>query len=255
LFFESQVREDRPIPELLRADYTYLNEQLARHYGVTDVYGSRFRRVTWPDDRRHGLLGQASVLTVTSYANRTSVVLRGKWVLETLLGAPPPAPPPNVPPLKESDRSNPTTLRERMEQHRANPACATCHTRMDPLGFALEHFDAIGQWRERDGGVAIDATISRDGLTARSPKEFREMLLRGHDFVRTVTEKMLTYALGRGVDYYDAPVVRQLVRDLDRDEYRWSALVLGIVRSRPFQMRRALGEGDTVKIAAVAERR
>ena len=255
LFFESQVREDRPIPELLRADYTYLNEQLARHYGVTDVYGSRFRRVTWPDDRRHGLLGQASVLTVTSYANRTSVVLRGKWVLETLLGAPPPAPPPNVPPLKESDRSNPTTLRERMEQHRASPVCATCHTRMDPLGFALEHFDAIGQWRERDGGVPIDATIARDGLTARSPKEFREMLLRGDDFVRTVTEKMLTYALGRGVDYYDAPVVRQLVRDLDRDEYRWSALVLGIVRSRPFQMRRALGEGETVKVAAVAERR
>src|SRR5262249_5721188 len=178
LFFESQVREDRPIPDLLRANYTYLNEQLARHYGIKDVYGSRFRRVPWPDDRRQGLLGQASVLTVTSYANRTSVVLRGKWVLETLLSAPPPAPPPNVPPLKESDRSNPTTLRARMEQHRANPVCATCHMRMDPLGFALEHFDAIGQWRETDGGVSIDATISQDGITVRSPKEFREMLLR-----------------------------------------------------------------------------
>jgi hypothetical protein len=160
-----------------------------------------------------------------------------------------------VPPLKESDRSKPTTLRERMEQHRANAVCATCHTRMDPLGFALEHFDAIGQWREADGGVPIDASIARDGLTVRSPKDFREMLLRGDDFVRTVIEKLLTYALGRGVDYYDAPLVRQLVRDLAREEYRWSELVLGIVRSRPFQMRRAVGEDETVKIAAAADRR
>ena len=255
LFFESQVREDRPIPELLRADYTYLNEQLARHYGVTGVYGSRFRRVTWPDDRRQGVLGHASVLTVTSYANRTSVVLRGKWVMETLLGAPPPAPPPNVPPLKESDRAKPTTLRERMEQHRANPVCATCHTRMDPLGFALEHYDAIGRWREMDGGVPIDATISRDGITVRNAKDFRDMLLRGNDFVHTVAEKMMTYALGRGVEYYDAPAVRRLVRDLKQDEYRWSALVLGVVRSLPFQMRRAVGDGETVKIVAAAEAR
>jgi hypothetical protein len=250
LFFESQLREDRPIPELLRADYTYLNELLARHYGVKGVYGSRFRRVTWPDDRRHGVLGQASVLTVTSYANRTSVVLRGKWVMETLLGAPPPAPPPNVPPLKESTRTNPATLRARMEQHRANPVCATCHTRMDPLGFAMEHFDAVGQWRENDGGLPIDATISLDGVTVRNPKEFREMLLRGDHFVRTVTEKMLTYALGRGVEYYDAPLVRQLVRDLEPDEFRWSALVLGIVRSGPFQMRRALPADTGQKSAA-----
>ena len=151
LFFESQVREDRPMQELLRADYTFLNEQLARHYGINDVYGSHFRRVTLTDERRHGLLGQASVLTVTSYADRTSVVLRGKWVLENLLGAPPPPPPPNVPPLKENDgRSKPTALRERMEQHRNNPVCASCHARMDPLGFALEHFDAIGSWREND---------------------------------------------------------------------------------------------------------
>jgi mono/diheme cytochrome c family protein len=254
LFFESQVREDRPIPDLLRADYTYLNELLARHYGVKGVYGSRFRRVTLPDDRRQGVLGQASVLTVTSYANRTSVVLRGKWVLETLLGAPPPAPPPNIPPLRESTKTNPTTLRARMEQHRANAVCATCHTRMDPLGFALEHFDAVGQWRESDSGLPIDATISLDGVTVRNPKEFREMLLRGDDFVRTVTEKMLTYALGRGVEYYDAPVVRQLVRDLERDESSWSALVLGIVRSRPFQMRRALAD-DTGQKTAAAERR
>ena len=149
LFFESQVREDRPVPELLTAGYTYLNEHLARHYGLDDVYGSRFRRVPWTDDRRHGLLGHGSLLTVTSYANRTSVVLRGKWVLENLLGTPPPAPPPNVPPLEENDAAGtPTSLREKMEQHRSNPVCASCHTEMDPLGFALENFDAIGRWRE-----------------------------------------------------------------------------------------------------------
>ena len=240
LFFESQVREDRPIPELLRADYTYLNEQLARHYGVDDIYGSRFRRVEWTDDRRHGLLGQASLLTVTSYANRTSVVLRGKWVLENMLGAPPPPPPPNVPPLAESDRSNPTSLRERMEQHRSSPVCASCHTRMDPLGFAMEHFDAVGRWRETDGGAEINATIELDGQTIDSPRAFREALLdTGDEFVRTVTEKLLIYALGRGVDYYDAPTIRQIVRDLARDDYRWSALVTGIVASQPFQMRRA----------------
>ena len=160
LFFESQARGDRPVPELLTADYTYLNEQLARHYGVDDVYGSRFRRVTLDDDRRHGLLGHASLLTITPYANRTSVVLRGKWVLENLLGAPPPPPPPNVPPLEENDPAGePTSLREKMEQHRSNPVCASCHAKIDPLGFALEHFDAIGQWRETDGGAVIDATI------------------------------------------------------------------------------------------------
>jgi mono/diheme cytochrome c family protein len=254
LFFESQVRADRPIHDLLSADYTYLNELLARHYGVKGIYGSRFRRVTWPDDRRQGLLGHASVLTVTSYANRTSVVLRGKWVLETLLGAPPPAPPPNVPPLKESTRANPTTLRARMEQHRANAVCATCHTRMDPLGFALEHFDAVGQWRERDSGLPIDAAIAFDGKIVRNTKQFREMLLEGDAFVRTVTEKLMTFALGRGVEYYDAPAVRRLVRDLERDGFRWSALVQGIVASQPFRMRRASG-GDEVKIAAAAERR
>ena len=243
LFFESQVREDRPIPELLRADYTYLNEQLARHYGVDDIYGSRFRRVAWPDDRRHGLLGHASLLTVTSYANRTSVVLRGKWVLENLLGAPPPAPPPNVPPLKENDGTGtPTSLRERMEQHRSNPVCASCHTRMDRLGFALEHFDAIGRWRDTDGGAEIDATITLNDQPVDSPQAFREALLgQGTEFLRTVTEKLLTYALGRGVMYYDAPTVRQLVRDMAQDDYRWSTLVLGIVNSMPFQMRQASG--------------
>ena len=240
LFFRSQVREDRSIQDLLRADYTFLNEQLARHYGVDDLYGSHFRRVTWNDDRRHGLLGHASLLTVTSYANRTSVVLRGKWVLETLLGAPPPPPPANVPPLAENDRRAPTSLRERMEQHRSSPVCASCHARMDPLGFAMEHFDAIGRWRERDGGAEINATITWKGDTIDSPRAFREALLASSDeFISTVSERLMTYALGRGVAYYDAPTLRQIVRDLERNDHRWSSLILGVVTSEPFQMRRA----------------
>jgi hypothetical protein len=249
LFFQSQVREDRPVRELLSADYTFLNEQLARHYGIDDLYGSHFRRVTWNDDRRHGLLGHASLLTVTSYANRTSVVLRGKWVLENLLGAPPPPPPANVPPLAENDRRQPTSLRERMEQHRSSPVCASCHARMDPLGFALEHFDAVGKWRERDGGADINATITWKGETIDSPRAFREALLAsGDEFILTVIEKLMTYALGRGVDYYDAPTIRRIARDLARDDYRWSSLVLGIVGSDPFQMRRA--PDDAALVAA-----
>jgi hypothetical protein len=241
LFFASQVREDKPIQDLLRANYTFLNEQLARHYGIENLYGSHFRRVTLDDERRHGLLGQASVLTTTSYENRTSVVLRGKWVLENLLGAPPPPPPPNVPPLKENDgKSKPTALRERMEAHRNNPVCASCHNRMDPLGFALEHFDAVGQWRETDTGAAINSAIEMAGQKIDSPKAFREALLSNTDeFVHTVTEKLLTYALGRGLDYYDAPTVRKIVADLERNEYRWSSLIVGIVESTPFRMRRA----------------
>ena len=212
---------------------------------MDDIYGSRFRRVELEDDRRHGLLGHASILTITSYANRTSVVLRGKWMLENILGAPPPAPPPNVPPLEENDPAGePTSLREKMEQHRSNPVCASCHAMIDPLGFALEHFDAIGQWRETDGGAAISATIEWQGQTIDSPRAFREALLgRGSTFVQTVTEKLLTYALGRGVDYRDAPAVRELVRDLARDEYTWSSLIAGIVSSAPFQMRQAASHG------------
>ena len=249
LFFRSQVQEDRPMTDLLRADYTFLNEQLARHYGIDDLYGSHFRRVTWTDDRRHGLLGHASLLTVTSYANRTSVVLRGKWVLENLLGAPPPPPPPNVPPLAENDRQQPTSLRERMELHRASPVCASCHARMDPLGFALEHFDAIGRWRETDGGAEINATITWKGETIDSPRVFREALLAsGDEFILTVIEKLMTYALGRGVDYYDAPTIRRIARELARDDYRWSSLVLGIVESDAFQMRRA--PEDAARVAA-----
>ncbi len=241
LFFESQVREDRPIDELLRADYTFLNEQLADHYGVTGIYGNRFRRTAWTDDRRHGLLGHASVLTVTSYANRTSVVLRGKWVLETLLGSPPPPPPPNVPPLAENDRRNPSSLRDRMEQHRSSPVCASCHQRMDPLGFAMEHFDAIGRWRETDGGAEINSTITLSDVVIDHPRAFREALLSDGDneFVRTVTEKLLTYALGRGVAYYDAPAIRRITGVLKNHNYRWSSLITAVVASDPFQKRRA----------------
>ena len=249
LFFESQVREDRSVLELLRADHTFLNEPLARHYGVPGVYGSHFRRVPVTDPTRRGLLGQGSILTVTSYANRTSVVLRGKWVLETLLGAPPPPPPPDVPDLEENARGEaPKSLRERMERHRESPVCASCHAPMDPFGFALENFDATGRWRDTDGGAAIDVTTTLvDGGTIDGPAGLHEYLLsRRNEFLRTVTEKLLSYALGRSLEYYDAPAVRRIVREAARDDYRWSSLVLGVVRSVPFQMRRAPDDGGLV---------
>ena len=251
LFFESQVREDRPITELMTADYTYLNERLARHYGINDIYGPRFRRVTLTDERRKGLLGQGSVLTVSSYAHRTSVVLRGKWVLENLLGAPPPAPPPNVPPLKENDgRSKPTALRERMEAHRANPVCSACHARMDPLGFALEHYDAIGKWRDSDMGAEINSTINWSGVTVDSPKALREAIVnKGVDYRANVVEKLMTYALGRGVDFADAPTVRTIVKDLETKQNKWSALVVSVITTPQFQMRRATGSAP-VTLAA-----
>ena len=241
LFFQSQVREDRPIPELLKANYTYLNQRLAEHYGVRDVLGSHFRRVTLTNEDRFGLLGQASILTVTSYNDRTSVVRRGYWVLDTLLGAPPPPPPPNVPPLKENTPGQkPKALRERMEQHRNNAICANCHARMDPLGFALEHYDAVGRYRETDGGATIDSQIKYQGHNVTSPKDFRDALLGlGDEFVRTVSEKLTTYALGRGLNTDDAPFVRQLVRNLKQSEYKWSTLVFSIVKSDQFQMRAA----------------
>jgi hypothetical protein len=234
-----------------------LNEQLAQHYGISNIYGSHFRRVTLTDENRFGLLGQASILTITSYADRTSVVLRGKWVLENLLGAPPPPPPPNVPPLKENTPgAKPTALRERMEQHRESPVCSSCHARMDPLGFALEHFDAVGQFRANDRGAAINSNITLDGKDITSPKEFREALLaagHGREFVGNVVEKLMTYALGRGVTERDAPIVRELVRDLEKNDYRWSELVQQIVRSTPFQMRTAAGP-ETTTAATTATR-
>ena len=241
LFFQSQVRDDRSVLDLLRSDYTYVNARLARHYGIPDVYGSHFRRVRVADPARQGLLGHGSVLTVTSYADRTSVVVRGKWVLETLLGSPPPPPPPNVPELEENTAGEaPASLRERMERHRANPVCSACHAPMDPLGFVLENFDATGQWRETDHGAPIDASVTLpDGSTLAGPVGFREHLLaRSDEYVQTVIEKLLSYALGRGLEYYDAPAVRQLIRDAAGSDYRWSALVHGIVGSVPFQMRR-----------------
>ena len=253
LFIESQVREDGTVPDLLRADYTFVNERLARHYGIPNVYGSHFRRIAYPDERRAGLLGQGSILTVTSYPHRTSPVVRGKWLLENLLGAPPPPPPPEVPELSESDdEDQPSTMRERMARHRASPACAACHATIDPLGFALENFDAVGRWRTSEGqdGALIDATGALpDGAPFDGPAEFRAALLREPwrtEFVSTFTEKLLTYALGRGLDYYDAPAVRRILHDAEPGGYRWSSLILGIVESQPFRMRRSLDTRDVV---------
>ena len=244
LFVESTIREDRSVLELLSANYTFVNERLARHYGIRGVYGDRFRRVTLdPDHPRGGLLGHGGLLTVTSYPNRTSPVVRGKWLLETILGAPPPEPPPNVPGLPDrGEGGEPASVRERLERHRANPACAGCHAPMDPLGFALENFDAIGTWRATsEAGQPIDASATMPGGAAfEGPAGLRRVLLsRGGDFAATVTEKLLAYALGRGLEYTDRPAVRRILRDAADDDYRWSSIVLGIVKSTPFQWRRA----------------
>jgi mono/diheme cytochrome c family protein len=239
LFFGSILREDRSAIDLLTANYTFLNERLARHYGVPDIYGDDFRRVPVTDDARRGLLGQGSVLTVTSYPNRTSPVLRGKFILTNFLGTPPPAPPPNVPPLKDDDPGKPLTMKQKMEQHRANAACAVCHRVMDPLGFTLENFDAVGRWRVHDRGVAIDpADTLSDGSKVSGAVDLRQMLLaRQGQFVATLTEKLFTYAMGRGVEYYDMPAVRAIVRDAARNQYRFSSLIVGIAKSVPFQMK------------------
>ena len=243
LFLKAQLREDRSALELLTADYTFVNERLARHYGIPKIYGTHFRRVDLSGDRRAGILGQGSILMVTSYANRTSPVQRGKWLLENILGAHAPEPPADVPPFPETtEGSLPTSIRARMEQHRQNPVCASCHAQMDPLGFALENFDAIGQWRTIDAGEEIDASGQLpSGAKFADPVAFRAALLdQRHLFLGTVTEKLLTYALGRGVEYYDMPIVRKIARDSEADDSRWSSLILGIVKSMPFQMRRSL---------------
>ena len=242
LLFASVLREDRSALDLLDADYTFVDERLARHYGIPNVRGSHFRRVALDEQARGGLLGHGSILTVTSYANRTSPVNRGKWVLENILGTPPPPPPPDVPDLETAAGGQALSMRAAMEQHRANPVCASCHRLMDPLGLALENFDAIGRWRDRsETRGAIDATGELpDGTPFDGPAGLKAALLRHPDrFVTTVTEKLLTYALGRGVEYYDAPAVRAIVRDAAGDGYRLSSLVKGVVRSTPFQMRRA----------------
>ena len=241
LLFETIVREDRPLVELIGADYTFLNERLAKHYGIPHVYGSQFRRVQLPpDSHRGGLLTQASVLSVTSYANRTSPVVRGKWILPNIMGTPPPPPPPDVPPLKEKSPSGKKLSgRELLADHRANPLCASCHNTLDPIGFALENYDAIGRWRNRDDGVPVDASgVLPDGRPFDGPEGFRQALLaRPELFVATASEKMLTYALGRGVEYYDMPAIREIVSQAAEDDFRFSAIVLGIVESTPFQMR------------------
>jgi hypothetical protein len=240
LLFESVVHEDRPVLDLLNADYTFVNERLAKHYGITGVYGPDFRRVPVPIDARRGLLGQGSMLLVTSNANRTSPVQRGKWILQNLLGSPPPLPPPNVPPLKEnSGDAAATSVRERMEQHRANPVCAGCHKIMDPIGLALENFDGVGHWRTADAGINIDASGQLvDGTKIDGPSSLRKALLdRPEAFVGTLTDKLLMYGIGRETRYSDMPVVRAVMRDAAADGYRFSDLVLGIVKSAPFQMK------------------
>ena len=239
LLFESVIREDRSVLDLLRADYTYLDERLARHYGVPNIYGSQFRRVAVTDDQRRGLLGHASILSVTSHAERTSPVLRGKWVLDNFLGLVVPPPPEDVPPLVSKEGEVPKTLRAQMEAHRATPVCASCHKLMDPIGFALENFDAIGTWRTKEAAGPIDASGQlADGTKIDGVVALRNAILARPDvFVTTMTEKMFVYALGRGIDAYDRPTIRQIVRDAGRENYRFSSLVRGIVRSPAFQMR------------------
>ncbi|HTA46734.1 MAG TPA: DUF1592 domain-containing protein [Bryobacteraceae bacterium] len=242
LFLDAQLKENNSVVDLLTSDETFLNEQLARHYGISGVYGSHFRKVKLTDENRFGLLGKASILAVTSYTTRTSPTVRGKWMLANILAAPPPAPPPNIPSLESSNKDNqPLTVRQMLEIHRANPVCASCHARMDPIGLSLENFDAIGQWRTTDAGSPIDASgVLLDGTKVNGPRELRQALLaQKSQFVSAVTEKLLTYALGRGLEYYDAPTVRAIDRAAAADDYRWSTVIAAIVKSAPFQMRTA----------------
>ncbi len=240
LVLESTLREDRSVADLLNTDYTFVNQRLAEHYGIKGVYGSEFRRIPVTDPKRQGLLGHASIMTVTSYPDRTAPTIRGKWVLEQLLGTPPPPPPPNVPALKEDSAVRVLTMRQRMEEHRASPQCAVCHRIMDPIGFALENFDGLGRWRDVDGEgtTKIDSSgVLPDGTAFDGPVGLRDILVSKRSmFVETFTERLLTYALGRGVEQYDAPVIRKIVRESASGDYRWSSIILGIVKSKPFQM-------------------
>jgi hypothetical protein len=261
LFIDSVLRSDRSVMELLTADYTFLNERLAMHYGIESVKGARFRRVTLPDESRHGLLGKGAIQMLTAYPNRTSPVLRGAWVLEHLLGAPPPAPPPQVPTLAENKRGEtPRTLRERLEQHRENPTCFSCHGIMDPLGFALENFSAVGQFRVADPDTLtpIDASgVLPDGTAVKSPGDLRRALAaRPEQFVEAFTENLLTFALGRSADYRDMPLVRSIVHEAADEDYRFESLVLGIVSSDAFRKRESAGltqapHGDAAKRASL----
>jgi len=257
LFFNSLVRDDKSILDLFRADYTFVNERLARHYGIPNVYGSHFRRVAVPIDARRGLLGKGAILTVTSHADRTSPVVRGKWVLENLFSFKDTATPENVPALKENEEGQkPRTVREQMAEHRTNPVCASCHKVMDPIGLALENFDAVGAWRTTEAGSPIDATGQlSDGTQVNGVESLRAALLgKPEVFVGTLTEKLLVYALGRGLDHRDMPAVRAIVREARRHDYRFSSLVSGIVNSVPFRMRNA-GGSSTARVAAVTRAR
>ena len=255
LFFQSILRENRSVLDFLTADYTFINERLAKQYGIRNVYGGHFRRVTLTDEYRRGLLGQGSFLTATSLADRTTVVGRGKWILDNILGAPPPAPPPNVPPLKDNDgRSRMLSLRERMQQHRADPVCASCHARMDPLGFALENFDATGQWRTKEGDSLIDASAALpDGTKFDGPAGLRSWILSQPDQVVTaISEKLMIYGLGRGLEFYDAPAVRKVVHESAATNYRFQSLILGITKSTPFQMRKSQAKDLTPAATSVS---
>jgi hypothetical protein len=242
LFFQNILREDRPLLELLDANYTFLNQRLAEHYGIPNIYGPQFRKVTLTDANRGGLLGQGSLLTVTSYPNRTSVVQRGKWILDNLLGSPPPPPPPGIPDLvAHAKDGRKFTMREAMEQHRSDGVCQSCHARMDPIGFALENYDGVGRWRSEDGGTAIDSTGKLPGgAKFEGPSGLKQLLAANYrdQYYSTLTEKLLTYALGRGVEYYDKPAVRAILHQAAGENYRMSAFVTAIVNSTPFQMRR-----------------
>jgi hypothetical protein len=252
LFLQSVLLGDASVLDLLGADYTFLNERLAEHYGIDGVFGDAFRRVVLHDPNRRGLLGQGSILFLTSVANRTSPVFRGKWIMTVLFNSPPPPPPPNVPALAENSGSSaPRTVRERLEQHRKSPVCSACHAVIDPPGLALENFDPVGRWRETDSGQPVDATTTLPGGVAISgPSGLREALLsRPEIFVSTLTEKLMTYALGRRVEPEDMPTVRRLVREAARDDYRFSALVLGIVRSKEFQEKARLPTSPTETVA------
>jgi hypothetical protein len=255
LLFDAIVRSDRPVTELLTADYTFVNERVATHYGLPNVTGPGFRRVALADPNRRGLLGQGSVLALTSVADRTSPVQRGKWIMEVLLGSPPPAPPPNVPTLDDSvaaaQGAKVLSVRERMEEHRKNPACNSCHRVIDPLGLALENFDVTGAWRIRDGDATIDATGDLyDGSKMQGPQGLRDALMRHSDvFMLSFTESLMTYGLGRRVEYFDLPAVRAIVRDAAKADYRMSQFVLGIVKSPAFQMGRLEAAETTTEAA------
>jgi hypothetical protein len=256
-FIDSVFREDQNVLHLLDANYSYLNERLALHYGINDVKGDRFRRVELKDPNRWGLLGKGGILMATAYPNRTSPVLRGAWILETLMGTPPPVPPADVPQLAENTAGKPaTTVRERLEQHRANPTCNACHSFMDPLGFALDNFDAVGHWRDIDRytGTTVDASgIMPNGSLVNGPQQLRAALLaRPQLFARSLTEKLLIYATGRGLTAEDKPLVRNIVRQAAKDDYRFSAIVLNIINSDLFRMNRAEEPGDVSNAPSVA---